>query len=162
MALVTELMALYGEKIARFEGLLAILEREGEVLQTGDVAPLWPLAEEKQKAAAAIMEIRTRIVACMERSGRSLGGDGRSFYPEMLTSRLSQGERAALEASLLRIEVLKQQVKAAGDANLRYLRLCLDVVGEMMSAFMRPAQAGGYDRSRRMAGAGNTYVSRRV
>lgn len=162
MTLIAELMALYAEKNTCFERLLVILEKEGDVLKTGNVAPLWSMAEEKQAVAGGIMAIRERIVRAMEQAGRSLDMATGTFRTDLLIQRLSHAEAADLEPYVLRTAALKQQVRAAADANLGYLRLCLDVVGEMMAVFMRPAQAAGYDRNRRMPGAGNAYVNRRV
>ncbi|TWI72386.1 FlgN protein [Desulfobotulus alkaliphilus] len=162
MTLTKELQGLYNEKIACFENLLSVLDKEADILKSGDVAPLWPLAEEKQKAAGAIMEVRERIKQVMVRAGRPLDVEAIHFQPQMLKDRLSHGEQADLEPFFLKTEDLGQQVRSAADANITYVSLCLDVVGEMMSVFMRPQKQAGYDRSRHMAGTGNGYVNRRV
>lgn len=162
MALITELKEFYVEKNACLERLLAILEKEGEILKAGDVAPLWPLAEEKKDAAGKVLALRERIVQAMGQAGRSLDINGRNFRSEILVTRLSHAERAALEASFIREKNLQQQIRSVADANLKYLNLCLEVVGEMMSVFMRPAKTLGYNRSSRMGGSGNTYVNRKA
>ncbi|MCW7752379.1 flagellar protein FlgN [Desulfobotulus sp. H1] len=162
MGLKEELMALYQEKITCFEGLLDVLDREAEVLKSGDVTPLWILAEEKQAAAAAILAVRERIIQTMSLAGRTMDVDGMHFQTDLLAGRLSFDEKKVLEPFFLAVHTLREQVKNTADANLGYVRLCLDVVGEMMSAFMQPRQQAGYDRNRRMAGAANGYVNRRV